>query len=86
MDARVLQARGLAEKQDHAVMCSRTLHIPFQALLDGLDNKLEASYSAWPSRAFVVGVNGRICYSTRLTELHFSPADMEAALKKCSRP
>jgi tetratricopeptide (TPR) repeat protein len=75
------QARLLAEKQDHAVMCSRKLHLPFQALLDGLDNKVESAYGAWPSRAFVIGVDGRVRYSTRLTELDFSVHDMETALR-----
>ncbi len=75
------QAQALAEKQNHAVMCSRTLHLPFQALLDGLDNKVESAYGAWPSRAFVIGVDGRVRYSTRLTELDFSVNDMETALR-----
>jgi tetratricopeptide (TPR) repeat protein len=80
------QAQALAEKQSHAVMCSRTLHLPFQALLDGLDNKVEAAYSAWPSRAFVIGMDGRVRYSTHLTELDFSVNDMEAALRAVKPP
>jgi tetratricopeptide (TPR) repeat protein len=75
------QARLLSEKQDHALMCSRTLHLPFPALLDGLDNKVETAYGAWPSRAFVIGRDGRVRYSSRLTELDFSAADMEGALQ-----
>jgi hypothetical protein len=75
------QATKLTDKQDHAVMCSRTLHLPFPALLDGLDNKVEMAYGAWPSRAFVVDRDGRVRYTTRLTELDFSAADMDAALR-----
>lgn len=74
------QASLLSEKQDHATMCSRALHLPFQALLDGLDNKVETTYDAWPSRAFVIGSNGRVLYTTHLTELDFSPEDMEKAI------
>jgi tetratricopeptide (TPR) repeat protein len=80
------QSQDLAEKHNHAVMCTRTLHLPFQALLDGLDNKVESAFAAWPSRAFVIGTDGRVRYSTRLTELDFSPRDMETALQKASRP
>ena len=75
------QAQGLAEKQDHAVMCTRSLHLPFEALLDGLDNKVEAAFAGWPSRAFVIGVDGRVLYSTHLTELDFSRAEMERVLQ-----
>jgi hypothetical protein len=67
-------------------MCSRTLQLPNQALLDGLDNKVEAAYSAWPSRAFVIGMDGRVRYSTHLTELDFSVNDMEAALRAVKPP
>lgn len=76
------QARLLSDKQDHAMMCSRTLHLPFPALVDGLDNKVETAYGAWPSRAFVIDRDGRVRYSTRLTELDFSAAEMEAALQR----
>jgi tetratricopeptide (TPR) repeat protein len=75
------EAQVIAEKQSHAIMCSRTLHLPFQALLDGLDNKVESAYGAWPSRAFVIGIDGRVRYSTRLTELDFTPRDVEIALR-----
>jgi tetratricopeptide (TPR) repeat protein len=80
------QAQGLAEKQNHAVMCTRALHLPFQALLDGLDNKVETAFAAWPSRAFVIGRDGRVVYSTRLTELDFSPSEMELALQTAIGP
>jgi tetratricopeptide (TPR) repeat protein len=78
-------AQGLAEKQNHAAMCTRTLHLPFQALLDGLDNKVESAFAAWPSRAFVIGTDGRILYSTRLTELDFSADDMKTALQNADK-
>lgn len=72
----------LTEKQEHASMCSRKLHLPFPALVDGLDGAVEKAYNAWPSRAFVVARNGRIAFSTRLTELDFHPQKMEAALRE----
>ena len=75
------QANDLSAKQEHAAMCSRALHLPFPALLDGLDNKTEAEYGAWPSRAFVIDRNGRVRYSSHLTELDFSAADMESELR-----
>jgi len=70
------------EKQDHAAACSRELHLSFPAVVDGMDNAVETAYAAWPSRAFVVGADGRILYSTRLTELDFQAAEMEAVLRK----
>jgi tetratricopeptide (TPR) repeat protein len=71
----------LADKQEHAAMCSRKLHLPFPALVDGMDGRVEKLYNAWPSRAFVIGRDGRVLYSTRLTELNFQATEMESALK-----
>jgi len=75
------QAHLISEKQDHAVMCSRALHLPFQALLDGMDNKVEKAYDAWPSRAFVIGKEGLVLYTTHLTELDFSADAMEKSIQ-----
>lgn len=72
----------IAEKQEHASMCSRKLHLNFPAVVDGMDGKVEAAYGAWPSRAFVVGPDGRVLYSTRLTELDFHAEEMDSVLRR----
>jgi hypothetical protein len=75
-------AATLAEKQAHAAMCRRELHLPFPALVDGMDGAVESAYGAWPSRAFIIGADGRILYSTRLTELDFQADQMDSVLRK----
>lgn len=75
------EARTLAEKKGHAMMCSRNLHLRFPAVVDGMDGAVEKAYAAWPSRAVVVGVNGKMLYNSGLTELDFHAEEMEAALK-----
>ncbi len=77
-------AGTLAEKQGNAALCSRRLHLPFPALVDGLDGSVENVYGAWPSRAFVIGADGRVLYSTRLTELDFKPQEMESVLRQAA--
>jgi tetratricopeptide (TPR) repeat protein len=77
----IAPATTIEEKQDHAVMCSRNLHLQFPALVDGMDGATEAAYAAWPSRAFVVGLDGRIRYSTRLSQQEFRAEEMEGALR-----
>jgi len=71
----------IEEKQDHAAMCSLKLHLQFPSLVDGMDGATEAAYVAWPSRAFVIGPDGRVRYSTRLTQLDFHVEEMERALR-----
>ncbi len=74
-------ATTIEEKQDHAAMCSLKLHLPFPALVDGMDGAMEAAYAAWPSRFFVIGLDGRVRYSTRLTQQDFHAEAMERALR-----
>jgi tetratricopeptide (TPR) repeat protein len=78
----IAPARSETEKQGHAQLCLRKLHFEFPAVIDGLDGAVEQAFSAWPSRAVLVGVDGRIVFTTRLTELDFVPAEMRSAIDR----
>ena len=78
----IAPARSETEKRGHAQLCLRKLHFEFPAVVDGLDGAVEQAYSAWPSRAVLVGVDGRIVFITRLTELDFVPAEMRLAMDR----
>lgn len=71
----------MEDKENHAAMCTQSLHLKFPALLDGMDGSVEAAYAAWPRRALVIGSDRRIRYSTRLTQLDFHAQEMEIALR-----
>jgi len=75
-------ARNLAEKQEHASLCLRKLDLPFSAVIDAMDGSAEAAYQAWPSRVYVVGRDGRIAFNSRLGELDFRPAELDAAIRE----
>jgi tetratricopeptide (TPR) repeat protein len=72
---------SMQDREDHATMCTRELHLKFPALADAMDGSVEAAYAAWPSRAFVIGRDGRVLYSTRLTQQDFRVDEMEKALR-----
>jgi hypothetical protein len=48
--------------------------------IDGMDNRAEAAYAAWPERLYVVDKGGRIAYRGGLGPFGFDPRDMERAL------
>jgi len=75
-------ARSLAEKQEHAELCVRKLNLPFTAVVDSLDGAAETAYQAWPSRVYVVGRDGKVVFNSRLGELDFRPAELDAALRE----
>ncbi len=77
----VRPAANISEKREHATLCMRDLHLAFPAVVDGMDGAVEKAYSAWPSLVVIVGKNGRVVYSTRLTELDYRAENMQAALE-----
>ena len=79
-------AKTMAEMQSHASSCVRKLKMSFPAVVDSVDGKVESKYAAWPSRLYVVGRDGRVLYNTRLSELDFHPAQVEAAIRAAILP
>jgi tetratricopeptide (TPR) repeat protein len=79
-------AANMGERQDHANMCVRKLHIEFPTLLDSMEGSAEKAYAAWPSKAYVVDKRGKILFSTGLSEQDFHPSELEAALRKAATP
>ena len=77
-------AANMSEQGEHASMCVRKLHIEFPALLDSMNGTAEKAYSAWPSKAVLVDRQGRIVFSTGLSEQDFNPERFESALRKAS--
>ncbi len=75
-------ATTMDERNDHATMCIRRLHIEFPTLLDTMNGGAEKAYSAWPSKAYLLDTRGRVLFSTGLSEQDFKPEQLEAALRK----
>lgn len=79
------EAKTLAERAEHAAVCRRELKIPYDAALDGLDGKLEAAFSAFPSRVFVIDRSGRVTFSSALDVEGFRPKALRAAIEAVAR-
>jgi tetratricopeptide (TPR) repeat protein len=75
-------AATMDERQEHATMCVRRLHIAFPALLDSMQGGAEKAYLAWPSKAYLVNQRGRILFSSGLSEQDFKPDQLESALRE----
>jgi tetratricopeptide (TPR) repeat protein len=78
-------ARSTPEMQAHASSCVRKLKMNFPAVVDTVEGQVESRYSAWPSRLYILGKDGRVLYRTRLSELDFHPAEIESAIQSAQR-
>lgn len=74
-------AKTMADREGHAAICTRRLHLDFPALVDGIDGNVEKAYAAWPSHVFVIGIDGRVLYTSGLDRQDFHPKTMEAVLQ-----
>lgn len=75
-------ARNYEEKDSYASLCVRKLNIEIPAVVDRMDYPVEAHYSAWPDRLYLVDRAGSVAYKGRPGPRGFKPAELEAAIEK----
>lgn len=73
--------KTLDERTAVAESCVRKLGIKIPALIDGLGDGVEAAYTGWPDRLYLIGTDGRIKLKTPAGPFGFKPALLEEALK-----
>jgi len=62
-------------------MCS-VLKLTLPTVIDGLDDKVNQAYAAWPDRLYLVGRDGKIAFKGGMGPQGFRPGELEAAIKK----
>ncbi len=75
-------ARSYEEKDSYASLCVRKLNIEIPALVDSMDYPVEAHYTAWPDRLYLIGREGHIAYKGRPGPGGFKPAELKAAIEE----
>lgn len=60
---RVSDPRTNDERQRIARRCREQLRIPFEVLVDDIDDPVATRWAGWPVRIFVIGKDGRVAYS-----------------------
>ena len=76
----------MEERMAVARTCYSDLGLSFPAIVDGMDDKVEKAYAAWPDRLYIVGVDGKIAYKGGKGPGGFKPLEMEKALKELLKP
>lgn len=73
------------ERHDVATQCVKDLKIDLPTLIDGMDNKVERAYSAWPDRIYIVDKAGKIAYKGAPGPRGFKVSEAQAALETLLR-
>ncbi len=74
--------RTLVEREAVAQSCVRGLKIRIPALLDGIENRVEAQYTGWPDRLYLIGVDGKVKYKSEPGPFGFHPEGLEKAIEQ----
>jgi type I thyroxine 5'-deiodinase len=78
--------RDEAERASVAGACVRKLGIRFPALVDGFDNRVEAAYTGWPDRMYLISQDGRVLYKSKAGPFGFHPKDLASAIQSTVGP
>jgi hypothetical protein len=81
---KVLFASPHNESERFAVAdsCVRRLNIKFPALVDALDDRVEAAYTGWPDRLYLINAGGQVLYKSKAGPFGFDPDDLAAAMRR----
>ena len=74
------------ERLGLAGTCSTKLGIGFPALVDTIDNKTEAAYTAWPDRLYLIDSSGQIAFKSEAGPFGFKTELLSKALESVSKP
>lgn len=61
-------------------MCN-TLKTHMPCVVDGVDNRINDTYAAWPARIYIVGKDGKVSYRSNPGPEGFKPAEAKDALE-----
>ena len=74
--------KDIGERKQVAKVCMTKLALePMPALVDGIDDKVNQAYSAWPDRLYLVGRDGKIAYRGGPGPFGFSPKELTEAIE-----
>lgn len=69
------------ERAALAGTCVRKLGIKFPALIDGFDNRVEAAYTGWPDRLYLIAPGGKVLYKSKPGPFGFHPDELATAIQ-----
>jgi type I thyroxine 5'-deiodinase len=70
-----------SERSSVAKACWVKLGIHFPALLDSIDNHVEAAYTGWPDRLYLIAPGGRVLYKSKPGPFGFHPEELAQAIQ-----
>jgi len=72
----------IEERRGHALACQAKLLEDMPVFVDNMDNKVDLTYVAWPTRIYFLDEEGKVHYDSDLGPYGLKPEDLEVVLSK----
>ncbi|MBI4606457.1 MAG: hypothetical protein HY721_31210 [Planctomycetes bacterium] len=76
----IAQPRTAEERAGAARRCCEHLEMSMPLLVDGIDDRVERAYSAFPDRLYLIDRDGRVAYQGGRGPFGYDPRALEQAL------
>ncbi len=70
----------IAERRSVAGECAAALQYGIHTYVDEMDDHVNRAYAAWPTRFYLIGIDGRVVHAGGLGPHGFKPAKLKDAL------
>lgn len=77
----VYDPQTIEDRRVVAGRCEAALKYGIPTLVDEMDDAVNKAYAAWPTRLYLVGLDGRVQYGSGLGPFDFKPAKLEKAIE-----
>lgn len=76
------EPESIEERRAAATSCQAKLLEDMPVYVDNMDNKVDLTYVAWPTRVYFLDKDGRVRYDSGLGPYGLSPEDLEEQLSR----
>jgi len=78
----VYDPKTIEERRSVAGECEDALQYGIRTYVDEMDDVVNKAYAAWPTRLYLIGIDGRVVYHGGLGPFDFHPANLKTAIEQ----
>ena len=75
----------IEERRAVAGECETALQYGIRTYVDNMDDRVNEAYAAWPTRLYLVGLDGRVVYPGAIGPIGLKPKELKDAIDDCLR-
>ena len=77
----IYDPKTLEERRAVAGECEESLQYGIRTYIDEMDDKVNRVYAAWPTRLYLIGIDGRVEYVSGPGPFGFKPGEFKNAIE-----